>query len=152
MVDLSVQDKLTAADLIVIWSSRNQKYRGLPSSGLLEYLEENLNIEAGKPDYEVDYSAPTADAFNAVVPNTSASSWLILTPDAIYASGTITLPAFANAIDKQEALVTTTEEVTAITVDKNGATGIYGAPTTLSAGDSFTMRFNLATKSWYRVN
>ena len=98
------------------------------------------------------YAAPNATGFNVVVnPQTNgASSWLILTPLAGYAAGTVTLPAVALCAHGQEVLVNCTQAVTALTVAGNGAT-VNGAPTTLAANAFFRLKFDGVLKVWYRV-
>jgi hypothetical protein len=76
---------------------------------------------------------------------------LILTPLAGYAAGTITLPAKATLVDKQEVLVNCTQAVTTLTIGLNGATGAVGAPTTLAANAFFRLMYDAVTSNWYRV-
>ena len=98
------------------------------------------------------YAAPNASGFNVqVAPQTGgASVWLVLTPLAAYAAGTITLPAVALCQDGQELLLNTTQAVTALTVAGNGAT-VNGAPTTLAANAFFRLKFDAVLRVWYRV-
>jgi hypothetical protein len=86
-----------------------------------------------------------------VAPQTDgASTWLILTPLAGYAAGTIRLPAKATCKHGQEVLIVTTQAVTALTVDANGA-AIVGAPTTLAAAGSFHLKYDAVVGVWYRT-
>lgn len=98
------------------------------------------------------YAAPNATGFNVQVqlPVNGASIFLLLTPNAGYAAGTITLPAVATCIDGQELLVACMQLVTALTVAGNGAP-VNGAPTTLAANGFFRLRFDGVFKAWYRV-
>jgi len=98
------------------------------------------------------YAAPAATGFTVLVapPDNGDSMFLLLTPNAGYAAGTITLPAAATCVDGQELLVTTTQLVTALTVGGNGST-VNGAPTTLAANAFFRLRFDGVFKAWYRV-
>lgn len=98
------------------------------------------------------YAAPNATAFNVqVAPQTDgASVWLVLTPLAGYAAGTITLPAVALCQHGQELLVNSTQAVTALTIAGNGA-AVNGAPTTLTANAFFRLKFDGVLKVWYRV-
>jgi len=98
------------------------------------------------------YAAPAATGFTVLVapPDSGDSMFLLLTPNAGYAAGTITLPAAATCVDGQELLVTTTQLVTALTVGGNGST-VNGAPTTLAANAFFRLRFDGVFKAWYRV-
>jgi len=96
--------------------------------------------------------APNATGFNVTVTplQQGQSGWLLLTPDAGYAAGTVNLPAIATLVDDQEVLVTTTQAVTTLTVGNGGAI-VNSAPTTLAAGGFFRLRFDLINGSWYRV-
>lgn len=98
------------------------------------------------------YAAPAATGFNVQIapPSDGVSVYLLLTPVAGYAAGTITLPAQALCKDGQMLQVSTTQAVTALTVAGNGST-VNGAPTTLAANAFFTLRFDGVFKAWYRV-
>jgi hypothetical protein len=98
------------------------------------------------------YAAPNATGFNIVFnpPTNGVSMFLLLTPAAGYAAGTLTLPAQALCIDGQELLVACTQAVTTLTVAGNGST-VNGAPTTLAANSFFRLRFDGVFKAWYRV-
>ena len=99
------------------------------------------------------YAAPNATGFSVTVaPQTNgASVWLLLTPLAGYAAGTIVLPAVALCQHGQELLVNTTQAVTTLTVSGNGAT-VNGAPTTLAANAFFRLKFDAVLGAWYRVS
>lgn len=109
----------------------------------------SLSSAASPP---AQYAAPNATGFNVQIAPvaTGGSVYLLLTPAAGYAAGTITLPAQALCKDGQEVLVTCTQAVTALTVAGNGAT-VVGAPTTLAANAFFRLRFDGVFKNWYRI-
>jgi hypothetical protein len=48
-------------------------------------------------------------------------------------------------------LITTTQEITSLTIALNGATAIYGAVTSLAAGTATAIRFYQPTNSWYQI-
>lgn len=98
------------------------------------------------------YAQPSATGFSVLItpPEDGASVWLLLTPLAGYAAGTLTLPAQALCVDGQELLVSSTQAVTTLTVAGNGST-VNGAPTTLAANAFFRLRFDGVFKAWYRV-
>jgi len=146
---LSRTDELAAGDLIVLWKTADGDYRGLPADDLLTYLNANLTFpDAG---FTTQYSAPSATGFSVDITDGSDDIWLILTPAAGYAAGTIVLPAVANAVDGQEVMINCTQAVTTLTVDGNGATAVTGEPSGLAANDFFTLRYDAATSTWYRV-
>jgi len=76
--------------------------------------------------------------------------WLRVTPTAGFAAGTITLPALASSVDRQEVLVTCNQAVTTFTVNGNGST-VEGAPTTLAANAFFRLRYEAVFHVWVRV-
>jgi hypothetical protein len=146
---LSRADTVTAGDLAVIFSTNNGDARAAAMSVLLAYMQENLTASGS---FMTQYASPNATAFNVLISPTTAGEnvYLLLTPTAGFAAGTITLPALASAVDGQEVLVSCTQAVTTLTVAGNGAT-VNGAPTTLTANGFFRLRFNGVNNSWYRV-
>jgi hypothetical protein len=54
--------------------------------------------------------------------------------------------------DGTTVLITTTQEITLLTIALNGATAIYGGVTFLSAGSATAIRFYQPTNSWYQIN
>jgi len=50
-----------------------------------------------------------------------------------------------------EVLITSTQTITALTISLNGATAVFGSPTTLQAGAAVRLRFYSATNSWYSI-
>ena len=62
---------------------------------------------------------------------------------------TITLPAAAQVADGTELLVFCSQAIAALTLALNGASGAFGAPTSLSADSSFKLRYNAAALAWY---
>ena len=150
---LSSVDTIAGGDQLPIGSQNNGSDRKIPMSLLLAYMQNNLTfpVVTGIPAYATQYSVPSATGFNVQITDGSDNIHLILTPTAGYAAGTITLPTSTNVIDKQEVLVNCTQQVTALTVDKNGATSVTGAPTSLGADDFFRLKYDLISSTWYRV-
>jgi hypothetical protein len=146
---LSRADTVTAGDLAVIFSTNNGDARAAAMSVLLAYFQDNLTASGS---FMTQYASPNATAFNVTIsPATNGENvYLLLTPTAGFAAGTITLPALASAVDGQEVLVSCTQAVTTLTVAGNGAT-VNGPPTTLAANGFFRLRFNGVNNSWYRV-
>lgn len=144
---LSALDELTASDLFPVFSSNNGDARKVSASVLADYVQSLITVA---DDKLTQYSAPQATGFSVQINDDDLNVWLVLTPAAGYAAGTLTLPLLANCVDKQEILVNCTQAVTALTVAANGAT-VIGAPTTLAANDFFRLRFDGVMKTWYRV-
>jgi hypothetical protein len=144
---LSAVDAVVSSDQVPIYSSTNGDARKASMSVIKDYVLSDATVA---DDKVTQYAAPAATGFTVTVNNSSDSVWLILTPLAGYAAGTITLPAVANCVDRQEVLVNTTQAVTTLTVSGNGAT-VIGAPTTLAANAFFRLRFDAVLDVWYRV-
>lgn len=148
--------ELSAGDLFPLFATDDGDARAAALSLLLDYMQANLTF-ADSADYVSQYAAPSATGFTVAITDgsadlvTSANVHLILTPFAGYAAGTITLPAKAGLVDKQEVLVNCTQAVTTLSIGINGATGVVGAPTTLAANAFFRLKYDAVTSNWYRV-
>lgn len=146
---LSTVDSLQLTDLLAIYSQSLGNDAAATLTTLVAFLQGQLTAD---DELITQYASPNASGFNVTIspPVSGTSVWLILTALAVYAAGTITLPALATCVDNQEVLVTSTQALTALTVAGNGAT-VNGAPTTLAANAFFRLRFNQVNASWYRV-
>jgi hypothetical protein len=150
---LTRDNDLSAGDLVPVFSTEDGDARAAAVSVLQSYMQSNLSF-SNNGDYASQYAAPSATGFNVDVTDGASNNTnvhLILTPLAGYAAGTITLPAKASLVDKQEVLVNCTQAVTALTVGLNGAAGAIGAPTTLAANAFFRLKYDAVTFNWYRV-
>lgn len=121
-------------------------------ASLAEFAEVLQGLVTAPGDFQTQRSAPNATGFNAAIapPAAGASVWLLLTPAAAYAAGTITLPALSECMDGQEVLVSCTQTVTTLAIAGNGAT-VNGAPSTIAANGFFRLRFDAVFAAWYRV-
>jgi hypothetical protein len=144
---LSAVDAVVSSDQVPIYSSSNGDARKASMSVIKSFV---LSGATTSDDKISQYAAPSATGFTVTVNNSSDSVWLILTPLAGYAAGTLVLPAVANCVDRQEILFNTTQAVTTLTINANGAT-VIGAPTTLAANAFFRLRFDAVLDVWYRV-
>lgn len=140
---LSALDTLTGGDLLAVWATSQGDTRKASLTTLLSYLQGALSLPGA---LTTQYAAPSATGFSVTV--TNGNTWLLLTPTATFATGTIVLPS--TAVDKAEVSVNCTQIVTALTVSAGGTT-VTGEPTALAANGFFTMRFDAATSAWYRV-
>lgn len=144
---LTAVDVIEDSDLFPIYVSANGDTRKAAASLLIAYLQGKVT---STDDKITQYAAPSATGFTVQIQDSNANVWLILTPIAAYASGTIKLPMLQNSKDKQEILVNTTQALTLLTVDGNGST-VVGTPTSLTANQSFKLRFDAVMKTWYNV-
>lgn len=137
-------------DQVPFNSVANGEDRKCSISSLADLLSDQLDAATS---LVTQYYAPNATGWSiTVVPTVSGGSiWLLLTPAATYAAGTITLPLQAACTDGQEVLVTCTQIVTALTVAGSGSV-VNGAPTTFAANAAFRLRFDGISKAWYRIS
>ena len=142
---LTATDTVTASDLIPIWSSTDGDARKASANTLKTYLTGGVSINDG---LITQTASPAATGFNVSVP--TAGTWLIITPVAAYATGTITLPFYDDVEGGQIVLVNCSQAVTALTVNGNGAT-VINPPPALAANSRFTMRYEADSSVWYRV-
>jgi len=142
---LSAEALDDAHNFVILDQSQNDTV-SITADMIRAYLQESLITK-----FATQYASPSATGFSVSITNSSVNTHLILTPTAGYAAGTIVLPAVANCIDKQEVLVNCTQQVTALTVNGNGAVAVTGEPTSLGADDFFRLKYDLLTQTWYRV-
>jgi hypothetical protein len=142
---LSLIDTVTASTNFAV-NVNGQDYRVLAGT-VSDFVKTAVSAGDGKV---IQYAAPASTGFTVPITDSSASVWLVLTPSATLAAGTITLPAVANCVESQEVLVSSSQIVTALTINTNGA-NIVGAPTTIVVGGFFRLRFEPVLNTWYRV-
>lgn len=147
---LSSVDSVVGADAVPIYSSANGDARKASMTVIADFIQSLLTADDGD---ETQYFAPAASGFSVTVnPTVDGSNvYLLMTPVAGYAAGTIVLPAVAECADGQQVLVSSTQSVTTLTVSGNGATAVNGAPTTMAANAFFRLRFDGVFQSWFRV-
>ena len=143
---LAIASSVVAGDHIPVWVTSVGDTRRVNVGDLTSYIQNLLTY----PEFVTQNAGPSASGFSVSVNDNSYNTWLLLQPLAGYATGTIVLPALANAVDNQEISVNCTQQITTLTVDGNGAT-VSGAPTSMGADDFFRLRFNNAANTWFRV-
>lgn len=153
ILTLPNDDDLQVSDLFAIWDTNNSVSRKTSLNTLLAFMQANLTFpdENAVVQFATQYAAPSATGFNVQITGTNSNIWLILTPTAGFAAGTITLPSVATLADKQEILVNCTQAVSTLTISLNGAAGAVGAPSALTANAFFRLKYDLPTTNWYRV-
>ena len=134
-------------DQIPVYTPNNGDARRLPIGALLQYFQQTF----ASPTLATNVYTP-GTGFNLPVPTPVAQQqWMLIQPAGTLATGSVTLPLNTQTPDGTEVLITTTQQITAFTLNANGASALYGDPTTLGAEDFFRMRFVQATNSWYRI-
>jgi hypothetical protein len=145
--NLSTSSSFTASDYVVMAQSNNNNAQRVSAAVMAAFFASYLDVNT----LESYYSAPSATGFTTTVPDTDDNYWVILTPLAGYANGTIVLPSATTAADQQTINVNCTQAVTTLAITSSGGT-VTGAPTTLAANAYFTLRFDAVTSTWYRVS
>ena len=138
--------ELKGSDLLVVFSNSNGDSRKISLTNYLTWLNTNFTNDS----YTVEAYVPTTGQ-TLTVTDDGLPRWLKLIPATTLASLTVTLPASASSTDGQEVLVTSTEAVTALTVNGNGST-VNGAPASLSTDGAFVLRYNAIDTAWYLVS
>jgi hypothetical protein len=143
---INTVNDLSLSDLIIIFTNANGDSRKSSINTLLNKFREEFT----RPDYETTIYVPTT-GFVQDVGQDGLNRWAIFRPTTSLATGEILLPSPSVASDGQEHIVTSTLQITSFTVDGNGASSVYGVPSSLAAEDDVKFRYNKQTTSWYRV-
>lgn len=132
------------SDFLNLFAQKQGGWAGMSLTVLQEYMQANLTFESVTATTQ--RAAPSSTGFSVTV--AADNTWLILTPTAGFADGTIVLPsAPANG---SVVLVNTTQSVSALVVDGAGKT-VTGEPTSLAADSFFRMKYDDTTAAWYRI-
>lgn len=136
---------LSGGDQFAVYNTGNGDARKVSATALATFVQQQ------SPTSEAtQYVAPT-DGLTVPLQAAGDQNWVIMTPASTLSAVTLVLPAVASLSDRTEILVVTTQAITAVTFTLNGATAIYGEPTTLSAEGYFTLKFDSGLNSWFRV-
>jgi hypothetical protein len=145
---LPVLSTVSSGDQLPVYSPNNGDARRLSIGNLLTFFQQSF----ASPTLAVNLYVP-GSGFNITVPTpVSNDQWMLLQPAGTLATGTITLPLNTGVPDGTTVLITTTQEITSLTIALNGATAIYGGVTSLAAGTATAIRFYQPTNSWYQIN
>jgi len=145
---LPVIGQVSPGDQIPVYTPNNGDARRMSVNALLQYFQQTF----ASPTLAVNLYVP-GSGFNITVPTpVSEQQWMLLQPAGTLATGTITLPLNTGVPDGTTVLITSTQEITSLTIALNGASAIYGAVTALGAGSAAVYRFYQPTNSWYNIN
>jgi hypothetical protein len=145
---LPVLSTISSGDQLPVYSPNNGDARRTSIGSLLTFFQQSF----ASPTLAVNLYVP-GSGFNITVPTpVSNDQWMLLQPAGTLATGTITLPLNTGVPDGTSVLITTTQEITSLTIALNGATAIYGGVTSLAAGTATAIRFYQPTNSWYQIN
>jgi hypothetical protein len=145
---LPLLSPISSGDQLPVYSPNNGDARRTSIGSLLTFFQQSF----ASPTLSVNLYVP-GSGFNITVPTpVSQDQWMLLQPAGTLASGTITLPLNTGVPDGTTVLITTTQEITSLTIALNGATAIYGGVSFLGAGTATAIRFYQPTNSWYQIN
>jgi hypothetical protein len=144
---LPVLSTISSGDQLPVYSPNNGDARRTSIGSLLTFFQQSF----ASPTLSVNLYVPSA-GFNITVPTpVSNDQWMLIQPASTLASGTITLPLNTGVPDGTTVLITTTQEITSLTIALNGATAIFGGVSFLGAGTATAIRFYQPTNSWYQI-
>jgi len=145
---LPVLNTISSGDQLPVYSPNNGDARRTSIGSLLTFFQQSF----ASPTLAVNLFVP-GNGFNITVPTpVSNDQWMLLQPASTLATGTITLPLNTGVPDGTSVLITTTQQITSLTLALNGASAIYGSVTSLAAGTATAIRFYQPTNSWYQIN
>ena len=145
---LPLLSPISSGDQLPVYSPNNGDARRTSIGSLLTFFQQSF----ASPTLSVNLYVP-GSGFNITVPTpVSNDQWMLLQPAGTLATGTITLPLNTGVPDGTTVLITTTQEITSLTIAINGATAIFGGVTSLAAGTATAIRFYQPTNSWYQIN
>jgi hypothetical protein len=145
---LPLLSPISSGDQLPVYSPNNGDARRTSIGSLLTFFQQSF----ASPTLSVNLFVP-GSGFNITVPTpVSNDQWMLLQPAGTLATGTITLPLNTGVPDGTTVLITTTQEITSLTIALNGASAIYGGVSFLGAGSATAIRFYQPTNSWYQIN
>jgi hypothetical protein len=145
---LPVLNTISSGDQLPVYSPNNGDARRTSIGSLLTFFQQSF----ASPTLSVNLYVP-GSGFNITVPTpVSNDQWMLLQPAGTLATGTITLPLNTGVPDGTTVIISSTQEITSLTIALNGAAAIYGAVTTLAAGAATEIRYYQPTNSWYALN
>lgn len=145
---LPVLNTISSGDQLPVYSPNNGDARRTSIGSLLTFFQQSFS----SPTLAVNLFVP-GSGFNITVPTpVSNDQWMLLQPAGTLATGTITLPLNTGVPDGTSVLITTTQEITSLTIALNGASAIFGTVSFLGAGTATALRFYQPTNSWYQIN
>jgi hypothetical protein len=145
---LPVLNVISSGDQLPVYSPNNGDARRTSIGSLLTFFQQSF----ASPTLAVNLYVP-GNGFNITVPTpVSEQQWMLLQPAGALASGTITLPLNTGVPDGTTVIISSTQEITSLTIAINGAAAIYGAVNSLAAGGATEIRYYQPTNSWYALN
>jgi hypothetical protein len=109
---LPVLSPISSGDQLPVYSPNNGDARRTSIGSLLTFFQQSF----ASPTLSVNLYVP-GSGFNITVPTpVSNDQWMLLQPASTLATGTITLPLNTGVPDGTTVLITTTQEITSLTI------------------------------------
>jgi hypothetical protein len=144
--NLSATDVIVSGDQFVTFKQANGDNRKVAALVLLAYMQANLSL----PFFTTQYKSPSVSGETISVTDSGIDIHLLLTPTDGFATMVIVLPLLSTSVDKQEILVTSSKQITSLTINPNGAT-VSGEPSSMIADGFFKLRYDFLNTTWRRV-
>lgn len=145
---LSSLAQVSSGDQIPVYAPTNGDARRMSVGQLLQFFQQGF----ASPGMAVNFYPGPTTGFSIAVPSPAAEQqWMILQPAGTLATGTITLPLNTSTLDGAEVLITSTQQITVLTLSLNGAAAVIGAPTGLTAGGAIRLRYYTSSNTWYSI-
>lgn len=94
------------------------------------------------------YQVP-GNGFNLTIAPASLNFLLLLDPSGTLATGTLVMPL--NVLDGQIIKVSSSANITSLTLSPNTGQTIKNAPTSITAGNGFEYVYKESTLTWFRI-
>lgn len=146
---LTRTDSVSAGDVVPVYIQNQGDARGASMTVISDFVLGQ--IELSGTDFVTQYALPSSSGFSIQVNNTSENTHLIISPTGAFAAGTILLPSFANLIEGQQVMVTITQPLTALTITPSGSS-VIGAPAGLAVNQTFVLKYDSASTTWYMID
>ncbi|MEB3793857.1 MULTISPECIES: transcriptional regulator [unclassified Acinetobacter] len=145
---LNETDALGVGDQFVLYKGNCTDFRSVPQDVILSWILSNIPVV--KPVSAIIQPFNPNANFTKEIDNNAAGTYLVINPSAAIAVGTLVLPSVNSIVDGQEVLVTSSQQITDLTIDANGAT-VIGAPDAMGATAFFKLKYEELSQTWYRV-
>lgn len=145
---LTRTDSVSAGDVLPVYVQNQGDARGAAMSVIAAFVLSTIEISG--TDFVTQYALPASSGFSIQVNDTSENTHLIISPTGSFAAGTIVLPAFANLIEGQQVMVTITQPLSALTITPSGSS-VIGAPSGLATNQTFVIKYDSASTTWYMI-
>lgn len=145
---LTRTDIVSAGDVVPVYVQNQGDARGASMSVIAAFVQSTLSIQGS--DFQTQYAVAVPSGFSIQVNDNSGNTHLIITPAVPLAAGTILLPHTINLIEGQMIIVTTTQTVAALTINAD-TSSVIGAPSSIAANQSFILKYDSTSSTWYSI-